>query len=57
VAHVAGLDALEEQMCQMTARGFEGQGSPDRVDALVWALHELVVGPAGAYRRPRVRVV
>ncbi len=55
VAHVAGLDALEEQMCQMTARGFEGQGSPDRVDALVWALHELVVGPAGAYRRPRVR--
>ena len=55
VAHVAGLDALEEQMCQMTARGFEGQGSPDRVDALVWALHELVVGPAGVYRRPRVR--
>ena len=57
VAHVAGLDALEEQMCHMTARGFEGQGSPDRVDALVWALHELVVGPAGAYRRPRVRVL
>lgn len=57
VFHVAGLDALEEQMCQMTARGFEGQGSPDRVDALVWALHELVVGPAGAYRRPRVRIL
>ncbi|WP_299982679.1 DNA-packaging protein [uncultured Ruegeria sp.] len=57
VAHVAGLNALEEQMCQMTAPGFEGQGSPDRVDALVWALHELVVGPAGAYRRPRVRAL
>ncbi|NVO55629.1 DNA-packaging protein [Rhodobacteraceae bacterium B1Z28] len=57
VVHVAGLDALEEQMCQMTGRGFEGQGSPDRVDALVWALHELVVGPAGAYRRPRVRAL
>lgn len=55
VNHVTGLTALEEQMSQMTARGFEGQGSPDRVDALVWALHELVVGPAGAYRRPRVR--
>ncbi|WP_170414666.1 DNA-packaging protein [Ruegeria atlantica] len=55
VSHVTGLDALEEQMCQMTAHGFEGQGSPDRVDALVWALHELVVGPAGVYRRPRVR--
>ncbi|SHE56301.1 phage uncharacterized protein (putative large terminase), C-terminal domain-containing protein [Ruegeria intermedia] len=57
VFHVAGLEALEEQMCQMTARGYEGQGSPDRVDALVWALHELVVGPAAAYRRPRVRVL
>ena len=57
VSHVAGLDAREEQMCQMTARGFEGQGSPDRVDALVWALHELVVGPAGVYRRPRVRIL
>ncbi len=57
VSHVAGLDALEEQMCQMTARGYEGQGSPDRVDALVWALHELMVGPAAQYRRPRVRVL
>ncbi|MEM7320142.1 MAG: terminase family protein [Pseudomonadota bacterium] len=57
VFHVAGLDALEEQMCQMTARGFEGQGSPDRVDALVWALHELIVGPAAVYRRPRVRAL
>ncbi len=57
VSHVEGLDALEEQMCQMTARGYEGQGSPDRVDALVWALHELMVGPAAQYRRPRVRVL
>ncbi len=57
VSHVAGLDALEEQMCQMPARGYEGQGSPDRVDALVWALHDLMVGPAAQYRRPRVRVL
>ncbi|MEX0367596.1 MAG: DNA-packaging protein [Ruegeria sp.] len=57
VSHVAGLDALEGQMCQMTARGFEGPGSPDRVDALVWALHELMVGPAAQHRRPRVRVL
>lgn len=57
VRHVAGLTALEEQMGQMTARGYEGQGSPDRVDALVWALHELMIAPAAAYRRPRVRVL
>ncbi|MFV0513157.1 MAG: DNA-packaging protein [Jhaorihella sp.] len=57
VRHVAGLADLEEQMCQMTARGFQGQGSPDRVDALVWALHELMIAPASAWRRPRVRVL
>ncbi len=57
VFHVKGMGPLEEQMCQMTVRGFEGQGSPDRVDALVWALHELIVGPAAKERRPRVRVI
>ncbi|MGB7243263.1 MAG: terminase family protein, partial [Sulfitobacter sp.] len=55
VAHVAGLDALEDQMCRMTARGFEGSGSPDRVDALVWALHELMIEPAAHWRAPGVR--
>ncbi|MFK7754245.1 MAG: DNA-packaging protein [Sedimentitalea sp.] len=57
VRHVAGLGDLEEQMCLMTARGFEGQGSPDRVDALVWALHELMIAPAAQFRRPRLRVL
>ncbi|HBS50906.1 MAG TPA: ATP-binding protein [Rhodobacteraceae bacterium] len=57
VRHLAGLAALEEQLCLMTPWGFEGQGSPDRVDALVWALHELMVRPAAEWRRPRLRVV
>ncbi len=55
VAHARGLGALEDQMAQMTARGFLGQGSPDRVDALVWALHEVLIVPAQAWRRPRMR--
>ena len=55
VGHVAGLDALEDQMCRMTARGYEGGGSPDRVDALVWALHELMIEPAARWRMPGVR--
>lgn len=55
VGHVAGLDGLEDQMCRMTARGFEGAGSPDRVDALVWALHELMIEPAARWRTPGVR--
>ncbi len=57
VRHLRGLGDLEEQMCLMTPRGFEGQGSPDRVDALVWALHELMIEPAAQWRRPRVRVL
>jgi predicted phage terminase large subunit-like protein len=43
VTHAAGLDALEDQMMQMTLTGFMGDGSPDRVDALVWALTELAL--------------
>lgn len=55
VAHWRGLPDLEDQMCAMTARGFEGEGSPDRVDALVWAIHDLLIEPAAHWRRPRVR--
>ncbi|MCB2129016.1 MAG: DNA-packaging protein [Rhodobacteraceae bacterium] len=55
VHHVRGLGALEDQMCRMTARGYEGKGSPDRVDALVWALSELIVEPAAKWRKPQVR--
>ena len=55
VKHVRGLGTLEEQMCQMTVRGYEGRGSPDRVDALVWALQELILDPATKFRRPRIR--
>jgi phage terminase large subunit-like protein len=55
VKHVLGLGDLEDQMVQMTGQGFEGRGSPDRVDALVWALHELMIEPAAKWRSPRVR--
>jgi hypothetical protein len=41
ISHVGTFPQLEDQMCQMTAGGYEGDGSPDRVDALVWALTEL----------------
>ncbi|MCL7464789.1 terminase family protein [Phaeovulum sp. NW3] len=51
----ARLGALEDQMCRMTVQGYAGRGSPDRVDALVWALHELIIEPAAHWRRPQVR--
>ncbi len=43
-AHVGAFQALETQMTQMTVNGYEGTGSPDRVDALVWAFTELFPG-------------
>ena len=43
VTHVGDLDMLEDQMCQMSQEGYLGDGSPDRVDALVWALTDLMV--------------
>ncbi len=57
VKHLPGLAALEDQMCRMTVQGFQGGGSPDRVDALVWALHALMIEPAAHWRRPRVRTL
>ncbi len=55
ILHLGGMAALEDQMCRMTTRGYEGKGSPDRVDALVWALHDLLIAPAASWRQPRVR--
>jgi phage terminase large subunit-like protein len=41
IHHVGTFAKLEDQMCQMTAGGFEGEGSPDRCDAMVWGMTEL----------------
>lgn len=57
VYHCGDLGALEEQLCAMTAQGYAGKGSPDRLDALVWALSDLMIEPAAKWRRPRVRAV
>lgn len=57
VLHQRGLSALEDQMCQMTRTGYQGKGSPDRVDALVWALSDAMLDSAQAYRRPMVRTL
>ena len=41
IRHVGQFPELENQMTQFTNAGYEGENSPDRVDALVWALTEL----------------
>jgi phage terminase large subunit-like protein len=55
VFHRAAFPELEAQMAAMTRDGFAGRGSPDRVDALVWAITDLMIEPAGSHRNPQVR--
>ncbi len=54
--HVGAFPALEDELCGLIAGGgYEGPGrSPDRADALVWAMTELLLGPK---RRVSVRVL
>ena len=41
IHHVGSFPELEDQMCAMLTSGYSGLKSPDRVDALVWALTDL----------------
>jgi phage terminase large subunit-like protein len=43
VSIVGSLPELEDEMVLMTSHGFEGEGSPNRVDAAVWALTEVML--------------
>jgi len=51
VTHAGAFTELEDEMCAFGVG--ENKRSPDRVDALVWALTDLLMGGAG----PRVRVL
>ena len=53
VHHVGSMPALEDEMCLFGSDS--QQGSPDRVDALVWAVNDLA--PPRPVVMPRVRVV
>jgi phage terminase large subunit-like protein len=54
VRHVGAFPALEDQLCGYVTGGYDGPGrSPDRGDACVWAVGEVLGGSAGS--GPRVR--
>lgn len=57
VHHVGAFPALEDELCGLImGGGYEGPGrSPDRADALVWAVTELMLGKKREL--PRVRVL
>lgn len=44
VSIVGSLPELEDQLVLMTPAGYLGEGSPDRLDAMVWALTEVMLG-------------
>lgn len=50
VGHVGAFPALEDELCGLVAGGgYDGPGrSPDRADALVWGLSELMLGRRAA---------
>lgn len=56
VRHFGVFPALEDELCGLIAGGgYEGPGrSPDRADALVWAMTEVMLGPRA---RVSVRVL
>ncbi len=51
VSHVGVFTELEDEMCAAIGVGAK---SPDRLDALVWAIHDLMQKPNAA---PRVRMI
>ena len=55
--HAGAFPELEDQMCGLiSGGGYEGPGkSPDRADALVWAMTELMLGKA--VRVPQISVL
>jgi phage terminase large subunit-like protein len=55
-ARLAGtFPELEDELCAITYDGYEGEGrSPDRADAMVWAMSELFEKPRA---EPRIRIL
>lgn len=47
VHHVGSFDALEDQMCMFTTGDYVGPGSPDRADAAVYAVTDLLLDAPG----------
>lgn len=44
VRHVGAFPDLEDQMTLLTRSGYQGLGSPDRLDAAVWAITDMFIG-------------
>jgi len=54
VRHAGAYPALEDEMCDFSPAGLSGGRSPDRLDALVWALTHLMLETRA---EPRLRAL
>jgi phage terminase large subunit-like protein len=54
VKHAGHFAALEDEMCDFGVSGLSGDRSPDRLDALVWAIAALALQPRHG---PRIRAL
>lgn len=52
IRHAGRFEELEDEMCNFGPGGLSAGQSPDRVDALVWAISELMLGRG---TEPRIR--
>lgn len=55
VRHAGAFSALEDEMCDFGVDGLSSGRSPDRLDAMVWAVSALALG--GRKGRPRMRTL
>ncbi len=60
IRHAGPFPELEDQLVAFTTDGYVGEHSPDRADAAIWALIELMLSPADAagwldYARQRLK--
>lgn len=56
VTHAEPMPELETQMVHATQGGYLGEGSPDRMDAMVWALTELMLAETPPVPARRVQI-
>lgn len=55
VKHVGALNKLEDQLLLFSSEGYQGPNSPDRADAAVWAVTDLLVRSVGNVQRATQR--
>lgn len=53
ISHIGAFPEVEDQMCLMTASGYDGEGSPDRLDSVVWGFTHLFPEIVSKIEKPR----